>query len=158
MGMLTPLWLAHLQAAFYKYVDKNGNIHFTDRLESVPKEYRNQFKEYKEEENPKPTFPKKEGVTREQGRQLKESDEKRSAEAKELQEKSAREEKLKERQEIQNRIADVQGQIRAKQEEQRSLRTAWMVHDKIRLNQLNQEIAGLEQEIQSLQQKFAAEK
>lgn len=157
MGM-SPLWLAHVQGAFYKYVDKTGYIHFTDRLDSVPKEYRNQIKEYKEEEKPKPTFPKKAGVTGERGRQLKESEGKIEPEVKELQEKSAREEELKEGQEIQNRIANLQGQIRAKQEEQRSLRTAWMVHDKVRLNQLSQEITGLEQEIESLQQKLALKK
>ena len=88
--------------------------------------------------------------------QLKEAEEKKKeAEEKALQEKAAREEKLKEEKEIQDRIADLQQQIRAKQEEQGKLRTTWMVYDRIRLNQLNAEIAGLVQQINSLQQQLA---
>ena len=149
---LAPLRLVHAQAAFYKYVDKNGNIHFTDKIDSIPKEYRNQIKVYKEKEKPKPAFSKEQGVTEEQNRRIREANEKK----KEEEEKAAREKKLKERQEIRDRITDLQEQIKAKQEEQGSLRTNWMVNDRNRLNQLDAEIAALGQEIQSLQQELAA--
>ena len=152
IGPLTPFRLAHAQVAFYKYVDKNGNIHFTDKLDSIPKEYRNQIKVYKEGKKTKPTFSKEQGVTEEQNRRPREAEEKKKA----LQEKAALEEKLKERKEIQDRITDLQEQIKVKQEEQGSLRTTWMVNDRNRLNQLNAEIAALVQEMQSLQQELAA--
>ena len=100
---------------------------------------------------------RKEGMG-EQGRQLRDVEEKKKAEAKALREKSARGEKLREKQEIQNRISDLQEQIRAKREEQGSLRTTWMVNDRNRLNHLNQEIAAMEQKVQSLQQKLGEEK
>jgi len=154
---LAPLRPAHAQSAFYKYVDKKGNIHFTDKLDSIPKEYRNQIKVYKEKEKPKPAFSKEQGVTEEQNRRLTEANEKKKEEEeKALQEKAARERTLKERQEIRDRIIDLQEQIKTKQEEQGSLRTTWMVNDQNRMNQLNAEIAAIEQEIQSLQQEFAA--
>jgi DNA repair exonuclease SbcCD ATPase subunit len=156
ISSLTPLQLAHAQAVFYKYVDKNGNVYFTDRLESIPEEYRNQIKVYKEEEKPKPAFSKEQGVTEEQNRRLREAEEKkREEEEKALQEKAAREEKLKERQEIQDRIASLEEQIRAKQEEQGSLWTSGMVYDRIRLNQLNAEISALVREIRSLQRELS---
>jgi hypothetical protein len=157
IGSLSPLPLAHAQGAFYKYVDKNGNIHFTDKLDSIPKEYRNQIKVYKEKEKPKPAFSKEQGVTEDQNRRLREAEEKKKEEEeKALQAKGAREQKIKERQEIEDRITDLQQQIKAKQEEQGSLQTTWMVNDRNRLIQLNAEIAALGQEIQSLQQELAA--
>ncbi len=157
LSLLIFLGRADVQAAVYKYVDKNGNVHFTDRPESIPEEYRNQINVLKEEEKSKPAFRKKEGVAGEGERQSRGAEE-RKEEAKTLQEKSAREEKWKEDQEIQNRISDLQDQIRIKQEEQRTLRTTWMVNDRIKLNQLNQEIAAMEQEIRSLQKKLGEEK
>ena len=158
LSSVIPSERAGVQAAFYKYVDKNGTIHFTDRLEAIPKEYRNQINIFKDEEKPKPGFPKKERITEEQDRKIREAEEKKKAEAKALQDKSAREEKVKEEQEIQNQIAGLQDQIRGRQEEQKSLRTTWMVNDRNRLKQLNQEIAALEQEVRSLQQKLGGEK
>jgi hypothetical protein len=155
LALLAPLPLMQAQASFYKYVDRNGNIHFTDSLDSIPEEYRNQIKVYKEEGKPEPALSEKERVSEEKGGQLREAEEKKEAEAKALQEKAAREEKLKERQEIQDRITGLQEQIRVKQEEQGSLRTTWMVYDRIRLNQLNAEIDALVREIQSLQQELA---
>ena len=150
------LRLAYAQASFYKYVDKDGNIHFTDSLDSIPEEYRTQIKIYREQKTPKPALSEEEGAAEEKSLQLKEAEEKKKeAEEKALQEKAAREEKDKEQKEVQDRIADLQQQIRAKQEEQGSLRTTWMVYDRIRLNQLNAEIAGLVQEINSLQQELA---
>jgi len=152
----TPYWLANAQASFYKYVDKNGSIHFTDNLDSIPQEYRNQIKVYREEEEkPEPALLGSKGVIEEQGRQLKESEGKKEAEARALQEKADREEKLKEQKEIQDRIADFQEQIKGKQEEAGSLRTSGMVDDHNRVNQLNAEIAALDQEIESLYQELA---
>ena len=37
------------QSAFYKYIDRNGTIHFTDSYEFIPLEYRNQIKRLNEE-------------------------------------------------------------------------------------------------------------
>ena len=58
----------------------------------------------------------------------------------------------------QKRIANLQDQIRAKQAEQRNLRTTWMVYDRAKLNQLNEDIANLEKEIESLRSEMAEEK
>ncbi len=154
IASLPPLRLAHAQAAFYKYVDKDGNIHFTDRLDSIPQEYRNQIKVYKGERKPKPALSKEQGAIEEQNRRLREREEKKKAEEEALKEKAAREEKLKERQEIQDRIAGLEDQVRAKQEEQASLWNSGMVNDRIRLNQLNGEISALVREIRSLQQEL----
>ena len=156
IGSLTPVRPAHAQGAFYKYVDKNGNVHFTDRLDSIPEEYRKQIKVYRGEEKPKPALSKKQGVTEEQNRGLKEAEEqkKKEEEQKALQENVAREQKLKERQEIQNRIASVEEQIRAKEEEKAPLWSSGMVNDRLRLNQLNAEISGLVRDLRSLQQEL----
>ena len=161
IGSLTPIRPAHPQAAFYKYVDKDGNVHFTDRLDSIPEEYRNQIKVYRGEEKPKPALPKEQGVTEEQNRGLRETEgekkeeqKKKEEEQKALQEKAAREQKLKERQEIQDRISSVEEQIRAKEEEKAPLWSSGMVNDRLRLNQLNAEISDLVRELRSLQQEL----
>jgi hypothetical protein len=141
------------EAAFYKYVDKNGGVHFTDQIDSIPPEYRHQIKEYRDRQPAETPSPKENEASKEPGaaereRQLKEAEQKKEAEAKAQQEKAAREEKekvLKEKE-----ISGLQEQITAKQQEQRSLRTNWMVYDKIRLNQLNEEIAGIEKQIEEI--------
>ena len=46
-------------AGNYRYIDKNGRIHFTDRLESVPKEYRDQIQQ--EMKPPIPSSEEKKG-------------------------------------------------------------------------------------------------
>ena len=38
----------------YKYVDKNGVTHFTDRYESIPNEYRHQIQTIRETVKPEP--------------------------------------------------------------------------------------------------------
>ena len=68
---------------------------------------------------------------------------------------SLQEEKLRIRQEKEKQIEELQEQITARQKEQRSLRTNWMVYDKIKLNQLNQEIEGLEKQIAALQKELS---
>jgi hypothetical protein len=82
----------------------------------------------------------------------------KEAEARAPQEKAAQEEKLKAREAKEKRIAEMQAQIRAKQQEQRNLRTTWMVYDRAKLNQLNQDIANLEKEIESLRREMAEDK
>ncbi len=138
---------------FYKYVDKNGNVHFTDNLDAVPPQYRNQLEVYKEEKRPKAVSPQKiEEAGKAPGKQLEEI--RKQEEERAAKEKAEKEAKLKARKEIQDRITELQEQIRAKQEEQRNLRTTWMVYDRIRLNQLNQEIAALSEQVQSLQREL----
>jgi hypothetical protein len=155
IASLTSLRQVHAQAVFYKYVDKEGNLYFTDRPESIPEEYRNQIKLYAEEEKSKPALPNEQGVTEEQERRLREIEEEKKGKEKALQEKGVQEASLKERQELQNRIANLQEQIRAKQEEQGNLWTSGMVYDRIRLKQLTAEISALEREILSLELEFS---
>ena len=77
---------------------------------------------------------------------------KQEAEAKAQQERAAREEQERAFKEKEKQIEDLQEQITAKRQEQRSLRTRWMVYDRIRLNQLNQDIAGLEKQIEDIRE------
>jgi outer membrane biosynthesis protein TonB len=147
-------------AEFYKYVDKKGNVHFTDRLESIPEEYLNQVKEYKEMKQPEPPPREKEEskgpAAAERDRQMKEAEQKKKeAEAKAAEEKSLQEEKIRIRQGKEKQIEELQEQITARQKEQRSLRTNWMVYDRIKLNQLNQEIEGLAKQIAALQKELS---
>lgn len=169
--LILPVFLASLLISgpaagqsFFKYVDRNGNVHFTDRLESVPPEYRGQIKVYKEEKTEPAQPPQKDKA--QFGREAEQKPEAdKDAEAKALKEKTEkerlakekadREAKLKARQEIQARIADLQDQLRAKQQEQAGLRTTWMVYDRMRFNQLNEEMASLAEQIQSLQKEMA---
>ncbi len=161
VGLLAVPWERSSEAAFYKYVDKRGNVHFTDRPESIPEEYQNQIKEYKEMKEPEAPPPQEKGepkdtATVERERQMKEAEQqKKDAEAKAGQEKAAQEEKLRIRQEKEKQIEELQEQITARQKEQRSLRTNWMVYDRIKLTQLNQEIEGLEKEIAALQKELS---
>ena len=148
------------EAAFYKYIDKNGSVHFTDQIDSIPPEYRNQIKEYKDRQPAESPSPKegeaaKDPAAAEKERQLKEAEQKRrEAVAKAQQEKAAREEREKVFKEKEKQIQDLQEQVTAKQQEQRSLRTNWMVYDKIRLNQLNEDIAGLEKQIEEIRKEL----
>jgi hypothetical protein len=155
VSSLTSLRVAHSQVAFYKYVDKKGNVHFTDRLDSIPAEYRNQIKVYKEKQKPQPSFSKEPAVKEEQDRQVSESGEKKEEEQKALPEKADLEKKLKERKDIQDRISSLEEQIRAKEEEKGPLLASGMVNDRLRLNQLNEEIVALVQEIRSLQRELS---
>jgi len=155
IATLPSLRLADAQSTVYKYVDKNGNVHFTDTVESIPEQYRNQIKTLKE-----PKYPEKSlAPAGEETRKVSDAEEKKKEEeAKALREKAAQEEKQQAVKEIENRITELQDQIRAKQQEQGSLRTTWMVYDRTRLNQLNEEIASLQKEIESLKQELAEKK
>ena len=156
-GLLALPWVPSAEAAFYKYTDKNGVVHFTDRLESIPSEYRNQIKEYKEIKQPEAPPPPEKGASKDPGatdkeRQLQEAEQKKKeAEAKAAQEKAAQEAKQKAQAEKQKQIAALQEQLAAKRKEAESLRTNWMVYDRIRMNQLNQDIASLEKQIEAIQ-------
>jgi hypothetical protein len=140
------------EAAFYKYTDKNGGVHFTDQIDAIPPEYRNQIKEYRDRQ-PAST-PKEDPEAAEREKLKREAESKKEAEAKAQQEKAAREEKEKAYKEKEKEISELQEQITAKQQEQRSLRTNWMVYDKIRLNQLNEDIAGLEKQIEDIKKEL----
>jgi chromosome segregation ATPase len=161
-GLLVFPWAPSAEAAFYKYTDKNGVVHFTDRLESIPSEYRNQIKEYKEIiKEPEAPPPQEKGATKDPGdtereRHLRETEQKKKeAEAKASQEKAAKEAKQKARQEIQEQISDLNEQIAAKNKEAASLRTNWMVYDRIRVTQLNEEVASLQKQIEALQKELS---
>ena len=160
IGLMAVPWEGSAEAAFYKYVDKKGNVHFTDRFESIPEEYRNQIKEYKEMKQPEAPPPQEKGEPKdpsaaERDRQLQEAEQKRKeAEAKAAQERAAQEEKQKIRQEKEKQITELQEQVTARQKEQRSLRTNWMVYDRIKLTQLNQEIADLEKKIEEIKKEM----
>ena len=157
-GLLASPWAPSAEAEFYKYTDKKGVVHFTDRLESIPSEYRNQIKEYKEIKQPEVPSPPEKGASKEPGgadkeRQLQEAEQKRKeAEAKAAQEKAAQEAKQKAQAEKQKQIAALQEQIAAKRKEAESLRTNWMVYDRIKMTHLNEEIASLEKQIEAIQQ------
>ncbi len=154
IGSLSSLRLAGAQTEVYKYIDKNGNVHFTDNAESIPEQYRNQIKILKE---PKSSETKASPEGEESpSRKIRDTQEKKKEEeAKALRDREAQIEKQKAAKEIQDRMVELQDQIRAKQQEQASLRTNWMVYDRIRLNQLNEEIASLAKQIESLQQELA---
>jgi len=151
-GLLAFPWAPSAEAAFYRYTDKNGVVHFTDRFESIPSEYRNQIKEYKEMKQPEAPPPQEKGASKDPGaadqeRQLREAEQKK----KEAEAKAAQEAKQKAQAEKQKQIAALQEQIAGKQKEAGSVRTNWMVYDRMKLTQLNQEIASLEKQIEALQ-------
>jgi hypothetical protein len=56
VGAVAVLFLAAApgQAQFYKYVDKEGNVIFTDDLSKVPADQRHAIEEYAEPETPSP--------------------------------------------------------------------------------------------------------
>ena len=140
-------------AAMYRYTDKNGNVNFTDCYECIPKEYQNQIKQIQESPSQSPQQSigeTKEGVPApEQEDKLKSK--KEAEDRQTAREKEIREQKRKVRQEKQDRIEELRKQIEAKRQEISSLRTTWMVYDRIRFTQLNQEIAGLQSQIESIQ-------
>ena len=160
-------WPTSVRADFYKYVDKNGTVHFTDRYESIPKEYRNQIKTIQERPSPQaPTQPleekekkEHEGSVKEKTSQSKAAEEKKKeAEARAAREKEEQERKLEARQEKEKQIGDLRKQIEAKEQEIKSLRTTWMVYDRANLYRLNQEIDALKKEVQSIQGTLVEEK
>jgi hypothetical protein len=142
------------QTTFYRYVDRNGTVHFTDNLESIPQGYRDQVEVMKE-----PTYPRPgRSPAGEAGRIGQARETNRAEESEALRRKEAEQEEMEARETKEKRIAELQAQIQALQEEQRSLRTTWMVYDRIKLNRLNEEIAAREKEIESLRKELPEEK
>jgi len=166
LSIMMPGLYPFAGATFFKYVDKNGTVHFTDRYESIPIEYRDQIKTFREEsQTPSPPLPpegqekRKESETaagepaakaRELERKEAEKSESRKIEAEEKKRKAV---EAKEKQ-----IAELQKQIEDKRKQQRSLRTNWMVQDRNIILRLNQEIADLEKRIKVIQEELAGGK
>jgi len=146
--------------ASYKYIDKNGTVHFTDRYESIPKEYRDQIKIIQEGVRPQtPVLPSREKESKEEGGpspveqagKSKEAELQKEAEAKKAQDKEAEEKKLKVLKDKEERIESLRKQVEDKQKEKKSLRTRWMVYDRNTIYRLDQEIEALEKQIQAIQ-------
>jgi hypothetical protein len=157
-----PLFLTSAAAASYKYMDRNGTIHFTDRYEAIPQEYRNQVKTIREESIAQPAAPsadlkeKKgegEAAAGERVDKVQETEPK-EAEAIEAREKEAGKKKSKAIEEKEKRIEDLQKQIEGKRRQQKNLRTNWMVQDRNTIIKLNQEIALLEKQIKLIQEEI----
>jgi len=162
-------------AGVFKYIDKEGTIHFTDSYETIPQQYRNQVELMQEATPQTPTQPaegregkgKVEEVRREEVqkevRELEELKKKeaelKAAQEKEAQEKEALEKKLKAREEKERQIEELRRQIEAKQQEQRNLYSnPMLVRDRNQFNQLNQEINEIYNQIQVEQRELDSEK
>jgi len=153
------LFLNPAGAELYKYTDQKGIVHFTDRYESIPKEYRHQIKTIKEEPRPQPPAAtpetkeiKKEGEAAKEELARKDKEpEKKEGETIKRQAEEAEEKKQKALEAKEKQIEDLQKQIEDKRKQQRSLRTNWMVYDRYTIQRLNQEIQGLEKQIKTIQ-------
>jgi hypothetical protein len=148
------------EAAIYKYIDKNGGVHFTDRIESIPKEYRNQIQTLPMETPPQPAIAPAAIENKKEADLDKALDEekKKDAALKSALEKAVCEEKkLKGREEKVNRISELQKEIENRRQEMQNLRTTWMVYDRSTIFRLNNEIDEIQQQIQGIQQEMAAE-
>jgi pyruvate/oxaloacetate carboxyltransferase len=161
-----PSFPALAGSSLYKYTDKKGTVHFTDRYESIPQEYRDQIKTFREEP-PSPSQGlvlegqegKKEGEIAsgkrtDQGEEI----ERKEAEKREASRRASEEEKLKTIQAKEKQVEELQKEIEDKQKQQRSLRTNWMVHDRNIIIRLNHEIAELEKRIKVIQNELAESK
>jgi hypothetical protein len=155
LGLLFLLGPPSAMGEMYKYRDKHGTLIFTDCYDCIPGEYRNQVEKIRDaaparaEERPNETPRKREGEATEKPGQgntpgaKTAEDLRREKETKEKQDAVVREKRA--------RLEELRMRLAAVQQEKASLRTHWMVFDKIRLNQFNQEIEDLEKEIQALQ-------
>ncbi len=153
--------LSESEAAIYKYVDKQGGVHFTDSLESIPREYRNQIQTLPEEKVPQSAEkPAAEPEKKEEGKSQPAAAEDTQKQAREQarQEKQAEERKQKAFDEKVKRIEALKKEIEARQKELQGLRTTWMVYDRNTVFRLNQEIADLRKEIEKIQGELAEEK
>ena len=172
---LISLCLTSADSGVFKYIDKNGTIHFTDSYESIPEQYRNQVELMKEPAPQTPSQPgeggegteKGAGVRKEEvqkeGREVealkKKEAELKAAQEKERQEREALEQKLKAREEKEKQIEELRRQIEARQQEQRNLyNNPMMVRDRNQFTQLNQEINDIYKEIQGLQSELDSQK
>jgi hypothetical protein len=161
LSIMMPSLYSFAGATFFKYVDKNGTVHFTDRYESIPLEYREQIKTLREESpTPSPALPleekKKESEPAAGEPAVKAQElERKEAEKSEARKKEAKERKLKAAEAKEKQIAELQKQIEDKRKQQRSLRTNWMVQDRNIIIRLNREIADLEKRIKGIQEELA---
>lgn len=162
LSIMIPGSLPFADTTFYKYIDKNGTVHFTDRYESIPLEYRDQIKTLREPQSSTPSLPpggqekKKEAESAIEEPAAKPQElERKEAERNEARRKEAEEKKLKAVEAKEKQIADLQKQIEDKRRQQRSLRTNWMVQDRNIILRLNQEIADLEKRIKVIQEELA---
>ncbi|MCX5911289.1 MAG: DUF4124 domain-containing protein [Deltaproteobacteria bacterium] len=162
--LLVSGMISGTQAAMYKYTDKNGVTHFTDRYESIPKEYRHQIQTIRETVEPesasKPAADqekKEEGKSQPAEGTPPDSAKKEAAE-KALQEKADLEKKQKDFDEKAKRIEDLKKEIADREKELQGLRTTWMVYDRQNVFRLNQEIADLRKEIGEIQKELAEQK
>jgi len=149
------------QATMYKYKDKNGVTHFTDRYEAIPREYRNQIQTIQESVKPEPAEKpaadpekKKEDGKAEPSDPARPDPGKKEAEQKAQQEKAAQENKQKEFDEKAKRIEELKKEIADREKELQGLRTTWMVFDRQTVFRLNQEIADLRKEIEEIQKEI----
>jgi len=148
-------------AAMYKYTDKNGVTHFTDRYESIPREYRNQIQTIRDTAKPEPAekpaaVEEKKGEEKAQPTEAAPPDSaKKEAEEKAKREKADEEKKQKEFDEKAKRIEDLKKEIADREKELQGLRTTWMVYDRQTVFRLNQEIADLRKEIEEIQKEIA---
>ena len=167
--------LTSADAGFFKYVDKQGTIHFTDSYESIPEQYRNQVEMMKEPSPQTSSQPAEAGEGVEKGagvrkdevqkdaREIEASKKKeaelKAAQEKERLEKEALEQKLKAREEKEQQIEELRRQIEAKQQEQRTLyNNPMMVRDRNQFTQLNQEINDIYKQIQGLQSELDSQR
>ncbi len=166
LSIIMPSLYPFAGATFFKYVDKNGTVHFTDRYESIPLEYRDQIKTLREEsQTPSPALPlegqekKKESDTAAGEPAAKAQElERKETEKSEARKKEGEERKRKAVEAKEKQITELQKQIEDKRKQQRSLRTNWMVQDRNIIMRLNQEIADLEKRIKAIQEELAEEK
>jgi len=162
--VLLAFWPGEAISVYYKYVDRDGNVHFTDQYETIPPEYRKQVEtvtEKRDELTPEQLLQEKkkeeaeERRAEEQARKDEaERQKKIAAEEEALKEKEAQEAKIKARQEKEKQIEELSKQIGAKQEQQKNLRL-WMVNERRVFFQLQDEIETLSKEIQSIQKELS---
>ncbi len=148
------------EANIYKYVDRKGIVHFTDRYESIPREYRGKIiiiQEKKKEEAVPAQTPPVMGDKKKEEPSLHVSvanvpARPSSSEQQDTKISPEEQQKLQQQQDKERRIEEVRKQIASRQEEVAKLPTNWMIRDRNNLNRLNQEIAILERTLQSIEE------
>ncbi len=156
LSLLVVFPAPHLaQGAMYKYVDKNGTVIFTDCYECIPQPYRNQVQKIREVEPPPASREAGKEAAPEEGRKAvnpepRKAEGERAAEGSHGTEGQGKKKSaaLREKEE---RLEALRTRLQAVMQEKAGLRTNWMVFDRIRTNQLNQEIESIQKEMEALQ-------
>lgn len=154
--LLTPITAR--AGVYYRYTDKNGTVHFTDRYEGIPPEYRNQVKTIRARSPAVPAASPTVEPPQRRGGDEPPREALPGSPAKETEEKAAREaeeRKLQARLEKEKQIEALKTEINNRIDEQKKLRTNWMVYDRAILYRLNQEIEGLQKQIQAIREEMA---